>query len=120
MMDSILSALDSCGIAWRIDGYEPHKPPSEGPYAAVLDDTETIGADGCVMATRHSVTIELYDDGFDKGREVRGRLQSELAKRNLKHHRSSAHALYNEKKHLTVFDIEDYYEKTYYEGMESE
>lgn len=119
-MSIITEVLDSCGIAWREDGYEPHKPPSTGPYAVVFDDTETIGADGCVMATMHSVTIELYDDGFDKGRDVRDMLQRELAKRNIKHRRGSAHALYNEKKYLTVFDIEDYYEKTYYEETESE
>ena len=119
-MSIVTEALDACGIAWKEDGYDPLKPPSDGPYAVVFDDTETIGADGCVMATVHSVTIELYDDGFAKGREVRDSLQSELAKRNLKHRRYAAKPLYNEKKHLTVFDLEDYYEKTYYEETESD
>lgn len=110
-MSKITDVLDSCGIAWKNDGWMPVTPPKGSPYAAVSDQVETIGSDDRVMAYVHSASIDLYDDGGDAGEAKRDELMLALARENLKHTRYETSYLYGEKKFRTVYELEDYYER---------
>lgn len=104
----IEEALESAGVPCTYTSWAPLRPPAP-PYAVIVDEVETLGADGLVMAYRHSMSVELYTQG--KGEEVRARLAQELALRGIHFQQNSPVYLYEQKTYETVFQLEDVFEK---------
>ena len=104
----VQAVLDAAGIAHTHVSWAPLRPPAP-PYALILDEVETLGADSLVMAYCRSVSIELYTDG--KGEETCGKLAFALADAGFPFHRSQPVYLYSEKLYETTFDLGDFYEK---------
>lgn len=107
-MRRVEEALESAGVPSTYTGWAPLRPPAP-PYAVLVDEVDTLGADGFVMAYRHSLSVELYTQG--KGEEVRGRLASELASRGIHFRQNTPVYLYELKQYETVFELDDFYEK---------
>lgn len=111
-MSKVTDALDAAGISYKVDGWAPLKPPQQGAYAVVFEEIEAFGDDrGKTLWFLHSPTVELYDDGFEAGRAVRDELCRQLAALGVKFKRHEPTYISTEKVYMTVFDIEDYYEK---------
>ena len=104
----IEEALESAGVPCTYTSWAPLRPPAP-PYAVIVDEVETLGADGLVMAYRHSMSVELYTQG--KGEEVRAKLAQELALRGIHFQQSTPVYLYEQKTYETVFQLEDVFEK---------
>lgn len=101
-------ALESAGVPCTYTSWAPLRPPAP-PYAVIVDEVETLGADGFVMAYRHSMSVELYTQG--KGEELRERLAQELASRGIHFQQGAPVYLYEQKTYETVFQLEDVFEK---------
>lgn len=107
-MRRVEEALAKAGVTYTYTGWAPLRPPAP-PYAVLVDEIETLGADGLVMAYEHSMSIELYTEG--KGEETRRKLALELAFYGIHFQQMQPIYLYEQKMYETVFELEDFYEK---------
>lgn len=111
-MSRVTDALESCGIAYKLNGWMPAKPPQSQFFASVFEEAETIASDdGGAFAFLVSPTVELYDDGGPAAEAKRAELSRELARAGVGHRRQASTYIYSEKKFLTVYDCGDYIEK---------
>lgn len=110
-MSPLEDALTEFGAPWEFDGFLFSHPSDCGRYVAVLDDVESDGPDGRVMFLRHSVTLELYDNGTRADLAARRELSRILDARNLRHARRSAVYLKEVKKAMTVYELDGWIEK---------
>ncbi len=110
-MSKVTDVLESLGIPYAIDGYEPKKPPQVPMYAVVFERVDDEGSDDSVMFRRVSALIELYDTGTSKCKEKRRLLHEELSANNLKHTKEPTIYFKDEKVFETEFDIDIYIEK---------
>ena len=104
-MSKVTDALDACGVAYRLNGWMPVKPPRSQFFAAVFEEAETIASDdGGAYAFLVTATVELYDDGGGEAEAKRAELSRELARAGVAHRRQASTYIYSEKKFLTVYD----------------
>ena len=109
-MSAIEDALDEFGASWEYDGFIFSHPESSR-YVSVLDEVESDGPDRLVMLHRHSVTLELYDDGARSDAEGRRELSRILDEHNLRHTRHPSVYLKESKKAMTVYELDGFIEK---------
>ncbi len=104
--------LDTLGIPYAINGYEPKMPPRNKPYyATVSRQVRDDGSDESVMFRRVFSLISLYDAGTPDGVDMRNKLHEALSDANLKHSMSRTEYFSSEKVFMTEYDIEQYIEK---------
>lgn len=115
-MKELEDALAEFGAPWEIDGFTFSHPSDCGRYVAVLDTVESDGPDDRVMFLRHSVSLELYDNGTRADVEARIELSRILDARNLRHTRNPSVFLKEVKKAMTVYELDGWIEKGIFHG----
>ena len=109
LKEGVLEALDACSIPYALDDWAPRKPPQSSCYAVVADEVETFGDDRLdAFCFSHSTWIELYDEGFEAGREKRDELLLALSRNGVGCARLRPVYDQQTKKFKTVYDIDGY------------
>ena len=110
-MKWLTDVLDATGIYYIEDGWAPMRPPNDAPCCVYHDEIVCDGPDECVSWSVHSVTVDLYDDGDKAGRAARKAIANALKDAGIKFSTYEPTYIYSEKKYMTVFYLEDHYEK---------
>lgn len=111
MIEAVRIVLDELGIPYAEDGWAPLRPPQNGPCIVYREDVEYDGSDEMVMWAVRSSSLDLYDDGSKQEKSARKKVAEALASANIKFEMYQPTYIYSEKKYMTVFYLEDYYEK---------
>lgn len=110
-MKRIEESLRAANIPYAYDGFFPTKPPKP-PYAVILDQVNTEGADLKPLRKVHSPTVEIYTDTVrGEFKDAKERFTDELIANGLRYSQYEPAYITTESKYQVVFDIEDISEK---------
>lgn len=117
---ALAAALDGFGALWRWGDFYGN-PACDGAaeYIAVLDEPTFDGSDdGELTCCRHSVALELYDNGGRAAEARRRELSRLLVASGFKHKRAGSVHIPSERKHMTAYYLNGWIEEGEADGRD--